>query len=177
MQHDDPRIKMLIANMATGQRAIYGYILSLVPSRNDADDILQQTYLAIWQKADEFDGRGKFLTWACRIAYFEVLRFSKSRQRDRHSFFDQTIIDEIAAESERQLDSHDEQLAAMHGCIETLPASSREMLAGWYAAENADRYATAVPGQSESALRVRIHRIRKALLDCIEGKLAVEKSL
>jgi DNA-directed RNA polymerase specialized sigma24 family protein len=53
---------------------------------------LQEVNLVLWRKAAEFDGRGEFLSWACRIAFLQVLAH---RQEPRPSRF--LPPDEVAA--------------------------------------------------------------------------------
>ncbi len=68
------------------QRRIYLYILFKVPHPFDADEILQETNLVIWQKCDQFQMGTNFLAWACQIATYEVLKFRERNRRDRHYF-------------------------------------------------------------------------------------------
>ena len=42
-------------NLTSIQKSLYGYILSLLPNRSDAEDVLQETNLILCKKATEFD--------------------------------------------------------------------------------------------------------------------------
>ncbi|MEM9000571.1 MAG: sigma-70 family RNA polymerase sigma factor [Bacteroidota bacterium] len=49
--------------------ALYGVILRMCQSEAQAEDLLQETFIKIWQKIDSYDEtKGKFYTWAYRIA-------------------------------------------------------------------------------------------------------------
>ena len=49
--------------------ALYGVILRMCRNQEMAEDLLQETYIKIWQKIDSYDPlKGKFYTWAYRIA-------------------------------------------------------------------------------------------------------------
>lgn len=49
--------------------AIYGVIIRICKNEEQAQDLLQETFLKIWQKADQYDPKkGKFFTWTYRIA-------------------------------------------------------------------------------------------------------------
>ena len=63
------------------QPALYAYILTLHPDRVNAQDILQETNLVLWQKAGELRGGTNFKAWAFRIAYFQTLAQLKRRKR------------------------------------------------------------------------------------------------
>src|SRR5262249_34593919 len=59
-----------VTRVAGAQRPLYAYIRSLLGPWGDAEDILQEVNVVLCRKAHEYDGRGQFLTWACRVAYF-----------------------------------------------------------------------------------------------------------
>jgi RNA polymerase sigma-70 factor (ECF subfamily) len=47
---------------------IYNLALRILRNREDAEDVLQETFLTVIQKLDTFDGRSNFFTWVYRIA-------------------------------------------------------------------------------------------------------------
>src|SRR5438876_114839 len=59
------------------ERRIYAYILTLLPRRADAEDVLQEASLVMWDKFDEENPPDDFAAWGCRVAYFKVLDFYK----------------------------------------------------------------------------------------------------
>ena len=63
------------------QRGLYAYVLTLLPHRADADDVLQETSLVMWDKFDADGPPTDFLAWGRRIAYHKVLDFYKKAQR------------------------------------------------------------------------------------------------
>jgi len=49
--------------------ALYGVILRMCRNQVLAEDLLQETFIKIWQKIDSYDAsKGKFYTWSYRIA-------------------------------------------------------------------------------------------------------------
>lgn len=48
---------------------VFAYLRRLCGSRQDAEDLTQQTFLKVWSSFDRFAGRSKFSTWLYRIAY------------------------------------------------------------------------------------------------------------
>ncbi len=61
---------------------MYGYVLTLVPHRADADDVLQEVSFVLWEKFDPDEPPADFAAWGCRIAYFKILElFKKNRRR------------------------------------------------------------------------------------------------
>ena len=67
------------------QQDLYAYILTLVPNVADAQDIFQETAIAIWGKADEYRLDEPFMPWASRFAWFQVRKFRMYQaRRGRH---------------------------------------------------------------------------------------------
>src|SRR5262249_33440319 len=77
------------------ERRLYAYILTLLPPRADADDVLQEASLVMWDKFDAAQPPADFAAWGCRIAYFKVLDFCKKRQRSR-VLLSQAMMERIA---------------------------------------------------------------------------------
>ena len=50
------------------QKSLYAFILSLLPNRTEAEDILQETNLILCQKENEYNREGHFQGWAFSIA-------------------------------------------------------------------------------------------------------------
>ena len=46
---------------------IYNLAMRILRNREDAEDILQETFLTVLEKLDTFDGRSSFFTWIYRI--------------------------------------------------------------------------------------------------------------
>ena len=54
--------------------ALFGVVLRMCRDRGMAEDLLQEIFLTIWEKIDQFDpSKGKFYTWAYRIARNKTL--------------------------------------------------------------------------------------------------------
>ena len=66
------------------QRPLYAYILTLLPNRSEAEDILQETNLILCRKAGEYNPEGHFQGWAFNIARYQVMghisKFKRSKQ-------------------------------------------------------------------------------------------------
>ena len=49
----------------------------------DADDIMQETSMALWQKFADYDADRSFLPWALRFAYFQTKRQQERNREDQ----------------------------------------------------------------------------------------------
>jgi RNA polymerase sigma-70 factor (ECF subfamily) len=68
-----------IRQISQHQAALLAYVLTLHPDRSEAQDILQETNVVLWQKIDEFRDGTNFKAWAFRIAYHRRSRISSER--------------------------------------------------------------------------------------------------
>jgi|TARA_B110000967_G_scaffold38949_1_gene38632 RNA polymerase sigma-70 factor (ECF subfamily) len=60
---------------------LYWHIRKIVLSHDDADDILQNTFIKIFRNIDKFKGESKLFTWMYRIATNESITFLNSKAK------------------------------------------------------------------------------------------------
>ena len=63
------------------QTRIYWHIRKMVFHHEDADDLLQETFIKIWQNLPNFRGDASLYTWIYRIATNETLTFLKKKNK------------------------------------------------------------------------------------------------
>lgn len=149
------------------EREIYRYVSVLVPNVADAEDIVQQTALALWEKFDTYDPALPFTPWACRFALNKARQWAERRQRWK-ALLDGGLAEELALRSEQLRPEIEIQLRRLEGCLAGLPGNQRALVEGYYSrrepiAELADR-----SGRSVAATYKALQRIRHALQTCIE---------
>jgi len=59
---------------------VYRFLLRLSGSPTVAEDLTQETFLAVWQSIATFGGRSRFKTWVFGIAYHQFLRYRDKRK-------------------------------------------------------------------------------------------------
>ena len=66
-------------------RPVFSFLLRFTGDRSAAEDVQQQVFLEVWQKASNFDpGRGSMLTWIMTIARSRALDHSRRRVPEPH---------------------------------------------------------------------------------------------
>jgi RNA polymerase sigma-70 factor (ECF subfamily) len=158
------------------ERRIFAYILTLLPHLADAEDVLQEVSLIMWEKFDEHDPPDDFTSWGCRIAYNLVLHYRRTRQRNRVIFSERTLalVAETMADSAMAM-RLDSRRDALNDCIEKLAKRDRDLLAERFK-EGATPHSTAQHiGRSVDTVYKALARIRKALIECVERTLAKEE--
>src|SRR5215471_9542211 len=137
------RVKLFLRLFLRNERRLYAYILTLLPNRADADDVLQEVSLVLWDKFDAENPPDDFAAWGCRIAYFKVLDFYKKSHRSRVCF-SQAMLERVAetAVEEAAALQLDERRAALARCVEKLSPRNRDLLTRRFA-EGATTQSTA----------------------------------
>jgi RNA polymerase sigma-70 factor (ECF subfamily) len=153
------------------QSRLYAYICSLIGGASGARDVLQETNLVLWDKAHEYDPARPFLPWAYRIAYLQVLAYRKRCARSR-LVFDEALVSEVAQEFLRRDEEHDRQLEALGHCLHKLTGPRRELLDRRYQHGESVEQIAGRMSKAPNVISASLYRIRKALLECIESKLA-----
>jgi RNA polymerase sigma-70 factor (ECF subfamily) len=156
---------------------VYNVALKLLNDEQEAEDVLQETFLSAFQAIDRFEGRSKLSTWLYRIAYnASLMRLRKRKQMTAFSL-DQPMADESEAGEHipRQLVDWsrvpDDQLLTaearevMDRAIAELPETLRSAfvlrdIQGLSGAETAE-----VLGVTVQAVKNRLHRARLRLRD------------
>ena len=160
----------VFAHNESGLRAI---VRSLLPGREDADEVMQETCVVLWRKFADFDRGDNFLAWACTIARFEVLKHRRRLARDRHVFnveLLELLADEAAGDMGRRL----QELQALDQCIQHLGPQQRELVTACYANGIKIKDVAEELGRSATSLYKALNRIRILLLECIEASVARE---
>jgi len=169
-----PKVERFAQLLATCQRRVFLYALGLVHNAADAEEILQETNLVLWRKFDQYQPGTDFAGWACRVAYYEVLKFREKRARDER-IFSSDFIEALATESERSSDLLDARREALVRCLGKLSQNDRQLVTRRYQERATTRSVAEALGRSVQGTRKALHRIRMALLACIQRTLAAEE--
>jgi len=170
----DERSKMLVRLLTQHHQALLRYVYALVGNAEDANDILQETSVALFQKLEQFDDSRPFLPWAYRFAYFEVLKW-RENSANKPLTLDNDVVELISKDRERGDVLLKRRMDLLPECFRLLP--SRDLVAiraRYFEKVNADDLCEKL-GLSRRTLFRELERIRKSLMDCIESKLAVEE--
>jgi RNA polymerase sigma-70 factor (ECF subfamily) len=92
-------------------------------SRADADDVMQEISVVLWEKFDSFRDGADFKAWAFGVARFEVLAWLRDRGRDR-LVLDEEVITKIAEETTADEPRLERQREALEHCMKKCPVIS-----------------------------------------------------
>lgn len=155
------------------EREILRFILVLLPRLSDAQDVLQETAVALWKKFDQYDRQQPFLTWAYGFAANEVRRFIRDRAR-RKMHLDENLVQLLVARNAELRDDLDRRRDLLRGCLIKLQSWQRKVVEGYYYDRTSVEVISASSGRSVDAIYKTLQRARLALLDCIRAGLDAE---
>lgn len=157
------------------ERRLYAYILTLLPNRADADDVLQEASLVMWDKFDPARPPDDFAAWGCRIAYYKVLDAYKHARRDR-ARFSRVMLERVAEAAGEQAAALrlDDRREALAGCVEKLTPRDRDLLTRRFADGATTQSTSDETGRSVEAVYKAVAKLRQALFDCVQRALARE---
>ncbi|MCC7300854.1 MAG: sigma-70 family RNA polymerase sigma factor [Verrucomicrobia bacterium] len=92
---------------------IYGFVYSMTNSREDAEDLAQETFVKAWKALGHFREQAGFYTWIYRIAMNRTINFRKRRNRRQTTSLDEFDPDIKTAETYREFSSKGSVLRKM----------------------------------------------------------------
>lgn len=167
-------LSQFVERLTAAQSPLYGCIQILLAGAPEAADVLQETNKVLWQKAAEYDPSRPFLPWAYSIARFQVLAQRKRLSRDR-LVFDDALLEQLSDAVSQQTADGERQLRALESCLQQLPAAQRDLLDARYQGGESVNDIAARQGKPANAISALLYRVRSALADCIERRLAQEE--
>jgi len=139
-------------------------------NREDAEDVLQETFMKAYEHLDQFQGNSKFYTWIVRIAVNQALMKLRRRKTDKSVSLDETIdtgedtiVREIAAwdEDPEQRFSREELGGILDTAVESLEPPYRSVfvlrdIEELSTEETADALGLSIPAVKSRLLRARL---------------------
>lgn len=164
-----------LRSFTANEAAIRAYVRRMVPTRGDADDVMQETSVVLWEKFDTFREDGDFRSWAFGVARFEVLAWLRDKGRDRLVLNEDVVarLADVAADDEPRLER---QREALEDCLAKVAPDQRQLLMQAYSEESRIQDVARHSGRTVPGFYQWLHRMRKLLHECICRELAREAS-
>jgi RNA polymerase sigma-70 factor (ECF subfamily) len=162
--------------IAQHQGQIYGFICALVRNRDDAQDILQQTLLVLWQKFSQFQPGTNFLSWAFQVSQIEARRF-RSVRRSTGVQLSEELLSLVAQSmvNEAQEDLFQARKGALAECLRKLSEHDHQLVNEVYGSRKRVNDIAVEAGRIPQSVTNSLRRIRRRLFDCIERSVTKAK--
>ena len=136
---------------------LYWQIRRLVSNHDDADDLLQNTFMKAWTAMDDFRGDAKLSTWLHKIALNEALSHLDRQKRRATESLDDTEHSAIhTLEADEWFDG-DEAAAAFREAIESLPPKQQMVFNMKYFDDMKYEDIAEITGTTVGALKATYH--------------------
>jgi RNA polymerase sigma-70 factor (ECF subfamily) len=150
---------------------LFRVVRGIVDSPCEAEDVVQQAYLAAYAKLAQFAGRSTFSTWLTRIAIHEALTRLKSRARSEVPLDDGVAASYGGDGDPEHLASTRELARLFEEACDSLPDIYRVVFMMRGIEEMSTAETAACLDLSEEAVKVRFHRARSILRARIDDRV------
>ena len=147
------------------QQRLYRVIRRQVSSHEDADDVLQNTFLKVFRHLEGFEGRSEFYTWIYRIAQNEVYTFIKSNSKRKWV----DLENQVERKEEPHLNS-DDLLRSLELIVSQLPERQQMVFRMRYYDELSYKQMAEILELSEGALKASFHHAVKKIEEELKSK-------
>ncbi len=164
-----------VALLATCQRPIFLYAMTLLGNVDDAEEVVQESGLVLWKKFREYRPGTDFIRWACQIARYQSLKVRARRFRGPRVFSNDFLAMFVAAAEEKPQAEFEARQQAVSQCMQKLSATDQDLIGRRYRKGASTRDVAAALNRSVQGTRRSLQRIREALAKCVRRRLAREE--
>lgn len=148
-------------------QSLYWKIRSIVLTHEDADDVLQNTFLKAWKSLPTFQGKAKLSTWLYRIAINESLDFLRRKKAATLSSADADLSVANRLLADDYFDG-DKSQAVLQEAIATLPDVQRTVFTLRYYDEMKYSEISEMLGTSVGSLKASYHIAVQKITDYVK---------
>ncbi len=152
------------------------YVARFIYCPASIDDIAQEVFLQAFRDLNRFRGDASFSTWIIGIARLKSLEYLRAKRKT-----DSVMRDlQLANQTEMQLenlqhafygfDAAEDRLQALTTCVAELPEHSLNIVRYFYFDQMSCATIAKTCQSKGSTIRMRLHRVRELLKNCVESK-------
>ena len=151
------------------QEQTYWHIRRMVTTHEDADDVVQNTFIKVFKNIDKFKGNSKLYTWIYRIATNESITYLKNRKkRQSESIDDEEYSIENTLVADDYFDGNNAQLVLQKAII-ALPEKQKAVFNLRYYEEMPYNDISEILDTSVGALKASYHHAVKKIEEFIKN--------
>lgn len=151
------------------REALLSYAFALLRDWVRAEDVLQDAFIVVMNKWQEFRPGTSLFLWVRQIVHFKALEAARARKM---SPVEEELLSRVAASMQRGLDEKIANLQrlrrqALQRCMSHLDSRSAGLLSGFYTQSLSCENLAQLQRRSVNAVRLSLSRLRKQLHDCV----------
>ncbi len=166
--NESESITSFLQSLSSHERWLAGYVHTLIPNAADAEDVLQEVKLALWENFSQFEPGTSFAAWSKQVAYYRALAYrqKKAIENKRLTFSEECfeILEEHYSDHPQTIS---EQTKRLSKCLAKLPAKWQTMIALRYKEEFSIKEIALRFELTEAACYKTMSRIRLNLKKCL----------
>ncbi len=182
LRHRDPAVMDAVVRNESAR--VYSCIRRLIRDADEAQSLVQETFLQAIRKIDSFRGDAKLSTWLCSIGI--NLARASLRKSTRYDLLEESDLDRlqpsftsggrhassVAHWNPEEAIERDEMKSIIHNAIDRLPDGYRTVIVLRDIQEMEAEEVAQIMGISDGAMRVRLHRARQALRKLLDDQIS-----
>lgn len=107
---------------------LYTYLLRFLYGDEAAEDVLQETFVAIWQGAARFGGRASVKTWSYRIAHNKAVTWLRKQKKGKTAQYFEDVTEDPHPESPEELTFQSWQAGQIRRAADQLSPNHRAVI-------------------------------------------------
>lgn len=144
---------------------VFSMVWKIVKSREEAEEVAQDTFLKAYQALPRFKHEARFSTWLFRIAYNTAI--SRTRKKKITVLaIDERTVENYSTDPIREntdIVDNEQRLELMKAALKTLEKDDQMLISLFYQNEQSVEEISTITGLTESNVKVKLHRIRKKI--------------
>jgi len=155
---------------------VFTLAIKMTKSREDAEEVSQDSFIKAYTYLPKFKGDSKFSTWLYKISYNTCLDSIKKNAYQRNNVEIDEITENQIGSIETVLDGieKEERAAVINNCLEHLQEDEKAILVFFYFKELSLKEIVEITSMRETNVKVKLHRARKKLLSVVKNKVEPE---
>jgi len=159
------------------QSYVFTLALRMVKTREDAEEVAQDSFVKAYKYLADFKGASKFSTWLYTIVNNTAISFLRKKKVEIHSLDNEKVF-EVADSKESGMGANmveqKSKLAMVHEAIAMLNPDDAQIITLFYKAEQSLEETAQILGIEINAAKVRLYRARTRLKEKMETYFAEE---
>ena len=153
---------------------VYASLFSFTKSKEDSEDLAQQTFIKVWQQIKSFRGDSAFFTWVYRIAINLAKNYVASsgyKKQKVNSSIDQLEIDISSSENIESMLIHSQSIDDIKDFINSMPEALKTAFTLRESEGKSYEEISIITETPIGTVRSRIFRARESIVDYMKKEL------
>lgn len=162
--------KIFLDALELNQQKLFRICSVYAKDSEETKDLFQEAIVNIWKSLSSFKGKSSIGTWMYRVTLNTCLRLRSGRIKKQEKFIRMDSVTLNKVNEQILFDDKSEHLKQLRSCIRGLNDADKAVI-GLYLEELPYKEISSIVGVTENNVAVKIKRIKKKLLNCINEKL------